>query len=79
MTNLKALQRMVNRSKESSDLNEQRVALCVDRMLAFREAISLEAALQEEPIPAALLHSGETAIEACLDIMSMFWASQGDE
>lgn len=73
---LKDLRLFVDDSLESDDLTERRVAICVDRMMAMREAIGLEAALKDDPISAALLLSGEAAMEACLDIMGMFWSQR---
>lgn len=73
---LKGLRLLVDDSLGSEDPSEKRVAQCVDRLMAMREAISLEGALQEHPMDAALYATGETALDAALDIMSMFWSQR---
>jgi alkylation response protein AidB-like acyl-CoA dehydrogenase len=76
---LKGLRLLVDDSLQSDDPSEKRVAQCVDRLMAMREAVSLEASLQEAELPAALLLAGENALEAALDIMSMFWGRREGE
>lgn len=73
MTRDEKIQKLIERSLKSDCEHEVRFALVMSRVLAMREALTLEQAVEDEPLSAALLGSGVNAIDASIEILSMFW------
>lgn len=73
MTRDEQIQKLIQRSLNSDNEKEVRFALVMGRVLAMREALTLEQAVEDEPLAAALLGSGVNAIDATIEILSMFW------
>lgn len=73
MTQDEKIQKLIERSLKSDCEHEIRFALVMSRVLAMREALTLEQAVENEPLAAALLGSGVNAIDASIEILSMFW------
>lgn len=73
MTRDEQIKKLIQRSLNSDNEKEVRFALVMGRVLAMREALTLEQAVEDEPLAAALLGSGVNAIDATIEILSMFW------
>ncbi len=73
MSDLARVQQLINQSLSSDIEQEQRFALVMQTVLRMREAVQLEHDIEHEPLAAGLLASGVSAIDACIDILSMYW------
>lgn len=79
MTDLQRLEKLIQQSLNSDCRHEQRFALVMGRIVAMREAIKLEHDIEHEPMAAALLDSGVGAMDACLEILSMYWGKPRED
>lgn len=73
------LQALIALSLKSDCEHEKRFALIMGRILAMRESIALESALEENPLSAALYDSGVNAMDASISILRMFWGRDEDK
>ena len=70
---------LIELSLRSDCQNEKRFALIMGRVLAMREAVSLESAINEDALSKALYDSGVNAMDATISILSMFWGRDEDK
>lgn len=76
MTDPERIQKLVQLSLNSDCEHEKRFALVMGRVLAMREAIQLEHDVEHEQLSAALFGAGLNAIDACIEVLSMYWGRQ---
>ncbi len=76
MSDLARVQQLINKSLASDIEQEQRFALVMQTVLRMREAVQLEHDIEHDQLTASLLVSGVSAIDACIDILSMFWGPE---
>lgn len=67
------IEQLINESLRSSCTHEQRFALIMSRLLAMREALNLESAIQDDPLRKAMIDTGVTTMDSALRILKLFW------
>lgn len=70
---------LIQRSMQSETDIERRFAHAMKGLMNMREGISLESAIQEDPIAVALLESGVTALDSAISILKQTWPDSENE
>ena len=70
------IDQLIKESLKSDCGNEQRFALIMSRLLAMREALNLESAIQDDPLRKAMIDTGVTTLDSAINILALFWEQE---
>lgn len=73
------IEQLIKESLRSECQNEARFALIMSRILAMREALNLESAIQDDVLRTAMIDTGVTTLDSAINILALFWDPQEED
>ena len=73
------IQSLIKQSLRSDCDNERRFAIIMSRLLAMRETLNLESALEHDPLRTAMMATGVTTLDSAINILALFWEQEENE
>ena len=70
------IEALIKESLRSECSNEQRFAIIMGRLLAMREALNLESAIEDDVLRTAMIDTGVTTLDSAINILALFWEKQ---